>query len=244
MMPALRSHLPLRALVGASLLSVALAQSDVKGRITAMLPDNGQAAEVMEVGLDDEIRDIQTRLRQAQRQDPRWFSSYSSSHAADPFLPYHPKFGITEREYERFLTDSGIRVVRSGRTARVNVTIVGGKAIFQGGVGAEALKGIVLNIATGELKLPEGPSARPHTVYVNGRTDDTGLGTRSGYGWKLSMSGQNGMSIWANFNLVQLAGGAVLLAFNKVTVVNGRYQPEINLNLLFEKKSTFSKAVN
>ncbi|WP_157463467.1 hypothetical protein [Deinococcus pimensis] len=242
MMRAPRSPRTLRVLAVATLLSVSLAQNDFKARMTAMLPENNQVAEIMEFGYDQEIQNIQERFRQAERQDPRWFRDWRAAHADDPILPYHVKFGVSAQEYERLLTDKGLRLVRTGRTARLNVTVSGGRMIFQGGSGAEALKGIVLNLNTGELRVPESSVvARPQTRYVNGRGDVLGLGTRSGWGWEVSSANpQSRVNIWANFTLMQFSNGTVLLAFKKAALVDNRYQPEIDLTLFYDRKNVTS----
>jgi hypothetical protein len=233
---------PLRFLAGAALLGGSLAQGDFKARMTGMIPEHNQVAEIMEFGYDEQIQEIHERFRQAERQDPRWFRDYRAAHADSAFLPYHVKFGVSAQEYERLLTDKGLRLIRTGRTARLAVTISGGKAIFQGGSGAEALKGIVLNLATGELRLPESNLvARPQVRSVGTRGDVLGLGSRSGWGWEISSTNpQSRVSVWANFTLMQFPNGTVLLAYKKAAIINNKYQPEIDLTLFYDKRGASS----
>lgn len=233
---------PLTALAGAALLGVVFGQSDFKSRMLAMLPENAQNAEVMAWVPDPEVVAIKERIRQAQQQDPRWFREYAAEHADDPVPPWHPKFGVTESEYARTLSPDWLHLEKTGKQVRLFLSRTGNKVVFQGGPGAEALRGLTLDVSTGEVRIPEGFSAKPRTVDLSEKDDHIGLGARKGWGW--SFEGVNlktHVAVKANLNLLQLASGGVVLAYNRGSTLDFKRQPEVNLTLVYDKKVDFSK---
>jgi|GEM_PF-5974705 len=237
-MLALRDARPTLILLSATLAWAAPVQADLRSRLLALVPDTTQAAEILKWGVDPEIVVIRERITQAVRQDPAWFRDYSDLFPGRT-PPYHPKFGVSEGEYRRLLTESGVRLLKTGGAARVTVTVTSTRVTFQGGTnGAEVLKGITLNLTTGELRVPEGFTAKPHSVSVNGQNDNVGLPSRTGWGWSIvGTNAQTKTVVRANLSLLQLETGEVLLAYNRASSVNHKPQPEVDLNLLYTKRN-------
>ncbi|WP_157448821.1 hypothetical protein [Deinococcus peraridilitoris] len=237
--PRLSRLLP--TLLCGGLLSLALAQGDLRARLLAFMPDNGQVAEVMVWTPDPQIMAIKERIRQASQQDPRWFREYAAEHGADS-PPWHPKFGVSEGEYQRSLSPDWVRLERTGKTVRLLVVKTGNRVTFQGGVGAEALRGLSLDVASGELRTAEGFTARPRTVNVAAKDDHLGLGARRGWSWQIEdVNLRTRTAVIANLGLQQLSNGGVLLAYNRGSTVDGKRQPEVSLALIYDKKVDVSK---
>jgi len=69
-----------------------------------VLPDEPLVADVMKLQMDPEAMEIVSRFNQAMEEDPAWWVKYSmeydfTSNGLDA-IPYHPKMGISEEEYE------------------------------------------------------------------------------------------------------------------------------------------------
>lgn len=238
----LGAALLLPALIGASVAGPAQAQLDLKARLLALLPEGTQAVNEMSWQRDPDLAAIELRMNQAVQSDPRWFREYFASHSADEQIPYHPKFGVTERDYVRYSEDPGVRLVKTGKLLKVTTIKQGNRLIFQGGAGTEMLRGVSLDLVSGELRIPEGYTAKSHAVNVvvaPGRVDAFGLPARKGWGWSINPTGAAGpgkTSVWARLTLVQFAGGPVLLSYNRAVVANGRQRPNETLDVMYEKK--------
>lgn len=232
-------------LLGGVTLSLALAQGglgDMRARLQPLLPDHLQSADVMNWVPDAEVAAIKERIRQASRQDPRWFRDYAAEHSGESVLPWHPKFNVSESEYQRALSPDWVSVQKMGKSARLYMAKTSERVTFQGGPGAEVLRGLSLDLNTGELRTPDGFVARPKAVNVPAVADTTGLGARRGWGWHIeSVNLVTKTAVIANFNLLQLSSGAVVLAYNRGSTVDRKLQPQINLTLMYEKKSGVSK---
>ena len=242
MMRSPRSLRFLPPLTGALILTAALAQSDLRARLLLLLPDNGQSAEIMRWETDPMYNAIQDRIRQAMSLDPRWFREYAALHRNTDRLPYHEKFGVSESEYQRYQADDWLHLERTGRTARLLISKTGNKVTFHGGSGAEALRGITLDTVSGELSIPEGMSAKPRPVSVAAQDDRIGLGARKGWGWSIEgVNLKTRTAVVAKFHLMQLSSGAVLLAYNRGTLVDSKRQPTVDLTLIYDKKLGVSR---
>lgn len=238
-MPIAPSFRILPTLLAVALLGAALAQGDLRARLLAMLPDSAQSAQVLEYTQDPEYAALQERVDFAMRQDPLWFRDYLAQYQGQSRIPYNPKFGVNEREYLRYIGDCcrGVRLTKNGKAVRLSISRSGNKVTFQGGGGADGLRGLTLDIVTGELRVPEGFSARPHPIIANDNA--LGLQPRKGWGWQITNSkASSRMSMWAGFSLLQFQNGTVLLSYHRQTSVGGQLQPELDLNVLYEKKNT------
>ncbi len=230
-----------RVLFGAAVLSVALAQSDLRSRLTAMLPNSSpQSVELLEWQANDEIVAIRDRILQAQRADPRWFRAYEDAHAGEDVLPWHPKFGVTPGDYQKYLSADRGSFVKTGRVTNLLLDKLGNKIIFRGGSGIEALRGLLLDVVSGELQLPEGFKAMPEPVSVNVRS--AGLAPRRGYAWHMEGADTtNKLVLRAQLSLLRFDDGSVLLSYNRVSAKNGKRLPSVDVNVLYDKKAEVSK---
>lgn len=225
--------------------------SDLKGRLAALLPDNGQSAQVMDIVRDPAIAALEKRLSQAIAQDPRWFDEYRRANINASELPWSAKLGLTRNEWVTLNKDSGKRFTRAQppRTASVAWQRSGNRVTFTRGSGTENLGGITLDLVTGELRLPEGYSAKPYNVDVtikngvdkNGYVDAFGQ-SRRGLGWSINVM-TSSTRFEARFYLLQLESGALVLSYDRTSLVRDQrlVTPKSTLMLMFDKRGATSK---
>ncbi|WP_148234844.1 hypothetical protein [Deinococcus maricopensis] len=213
------------------LTTVALAQTDYRARLTALLPASGQAARVMEWRTTAAgVALIQDRLATTA---PNLLDNFAASVRVGKVPPYDPRYGVTPEEYARLVVFRNT-LATTGRSVKLNVTRTDRKLTFGQAAGAEALRGISLDLVSGEMRLPEGYVARPHAVQVSADVDGTGLGARSGWGWKFQGSDPKTFNaIDASVSLMRLSSGSVVLTYNRISIVKGRLQPEVQLYLTY-----------
>ena len=216
-----------------ALVTVALAQSDLRARLSPLLPQPGQNARIMEWRTTAAgVATIQDRLAD---NAPALLEDFVASVRLGRVPPYDPRFGVTRDEYARTVVFRNT-LTSTSRGVRLNVIRTDRKLTFGQAVGAEAMRGVSLDLVTGEMRLPEGYIARPHAVQVSAELDGTGLGARSGWGWKFQGSDPKTFNaIDASISLMRLASGSVVLTFNRISIVKGRLQPEVQLYLTYTR---------
>lgn len=218
------------------LAGVALAQGDLKAKLLALLPTSVQYASMLNWSRQPQIVSIEQRILRAGAQDPRWFRSYFASLQPGDTPAYDVRLGVSADEYKTWLVFKNSYRLQPVGTARFYVTRTGNKLVFNGSQGAESLRGLTIDLVTGELRTPEGFGAQPHPVYVSAAQDQFGIGERSGWGWKVEGSNPTTKNaILANLNVWQLAGNGVLINYNRKSLINGARQAEIDLNLRYTK---------
>lgn len=234
--PLTPARLTLAALV---LAGVALAQGDLKdlrSKMQALLPDGVQYASLLSWSRQPQIVSIEQRILRAGAQDPRWFRSYFASLQPGETPAYDTRLGVSADEYKTWLVFKNSYRLQPVGMARMSVSRSGNKLTFSGSQGAEALRGLTIDLATGELRTPEGFGGPPHPVYVSAAQDQVGIGERSGWGWKVEGSNPaTKNAILANLNVWQLSNNEVLINYNRKSLINGARQAEIDLNLRYTK---------
>lgn len=232
------SHLLPLILASAGL---ALAQGEYnRARVQALLPAPGQDAALLAWTRNAQVEVISERIAQAGRLNPVWFRAYFASVVPGSSPAYDSHLGdagVSPEDYQLWLKfRNKISLQATGESVRLNVTRSGNKVVFGGAPGAEALKGLTLDLASGELRTPEGFSAKPRAVQVSADQDQFDIGARSGYGWTVQGSDPKTQNaIRATLNMFQLANGQVLLSYNRRSIVAGRLQADVDLNLLYGK---------
>ncbi|GGL03709.1 hypothetical protein [Deinococcus radiotolerans] len=190
-----------------------------QAKIAALLPQVGQSVTLLErrpsistVGLEFVVasaggdRDV---LRQV------------TASAARGIAPvYDKRLNITPEEFKRYLVFQNT-LASTGKTFRLVVTrdpsrLTFGDNAYMNGV----LKGVSIDLKTGEMRGPEGFTARPIAVPAND-DPDRGLLVRSGYQWRMiGNNAQIGNGVRGTLNLLQLASGRVVLSYTRKSMID------------------------
>ncbi|WP_425146952.1 hypothetical protein [Deinococcus sp.] len=208
--------------------------ADSKGRLATLLPAPSTTAQVMETRPGISVVELQQRVSQGGG-DLRILASVVGQLQEGNIPSYDERLGISRAEFQRFLIFRNT-LEPSGRSVRLSVSRDGNRVTFTDGPGtAPMLRGLVIDVNSGELSTAEGFSAFARPVQMSAAQDTTGLGIVGGYAWDVKGSNprtQNALQ--GHLSLLQLVGGQVLLSYNRVIIQKGRIS-EDSLNLMYKR---------
>jgi hypothetical protein len=169
--------------------------------------------------------EAETLMRQwlgALRADPDWYASYSKAHSrpGEP-LPYHPKMGMSQAQYQRMLVlAKQTRLTRIER-AVLTVTREGATRVaLHGGAALPDLTGITVDFAADRVTTPFGRLEGSQPIAV---TDpDSATGPWSGRTWRFdTVDPATGQGAVVQFNLGRLADGTPILYYDAKRFAKG-----------------------
>ncbi len=233
------------ALVGGTAISVSAsappgltAQSDWRSRLTPLLPQSGQLAQVMETRPKFSMTEVRRRVMDVGG-DQRVLEQMLSSAERGVAPLYDKRVKISEADFQRYLVIQQ-ELQPNGKVVRLSVVRNSTHLTFGDAGGTALLRGITLDLITGDMRFPEGFSARPETLVISAaqaQAADDPLGRRSGYVWKVR--GSNPVTQTAlngHFALLSLSDGSVLISYNRNGILRGAVGTG-NLILSFTRES-------
>lgn len=202
-------------------------------KLSALLPQPGQSAQVMKLGSRLAIVDLQKRV--VDTGGSREALQKVLEQAAWGQVPsYDERLNISRAEFGKYLAFQPV-LMPTGKSVKLNLSRDATRVTF-GDVGAGIpLRGLSFDLKSGELRVPEGFSFLPVPVAPN-TAPDRSLDIRGGYQWNLrgySAETQNGLS--GQLSLYQLGNGQTLLAFKRTSMVRGAVN-EAEVLLMYSAK--------
>ena len=194
---------------------------DWRSRLLPLLPQSGQLAQVMEARPRFSVAEVRRRVLDVGG-DPRVLEQLLSS--AQRGLPpiYDQRLKISEAEFRRYLVIQQ-ELQPSGKLIKLNMTRDANRVMFGDASGASLLRGISLDLSSGDMRFPEGFTARPEALVITAaQAVDDPLGKRSGYVWKVRGSNpvtQTALS--GHFALLALDDGSVLISYDRNSILHG-----------------------
>ncbi len=230
------SGLPGLPLLGAGL--AATVQADWRSKFAPLLPQSGQIAQVMETRARFSLTEVRRRVLGVGG-DQRVLEQMLIS--AQRGLPpvYDQRLKISEADFRRYLVIQQ-ELQPSGKTVRLSVLRDASRLLFGDAGGTSLLRGISLDLSSGEMRFPEGFTARPEALVISAAqaaAADDPLGKRSGYVW--TVRGSNPVTQTAlsgHFALLSLSDGSVLISYNRNGILKGNFGSG-NLILSFNRES-------
>lgn len=205
----------------------------IRGRLQTLLPAPSTTAQLMVPRSVLSVLQVQQRVAQVGG-DLRILESILGQVKQGYPYTYDERVGISRTELQNLLIFQKT-LEASGRQARFALSQSGTRLMFGDIAGAGILKGMSIDVQSGELFTQEGFSARPRVAQVTAALDGTGMGASSGLAW--DVKGSNGRSqnaLQGHLSLLQFGGGQVLLSYNRVSILKGRIS-EDSVNLLYRK---------
>ena len=182
--------------------------------------------------------EAETLMRQwlgALRADPEWYASYSKAHSrpGEP-LPYHPKMGMSEAQYQRMLSLAKQMKLTRIERAVLTVTREGATRVaLHGGAALPDLTGITVDFAADRVTTPFGRLEGSEPISV---TDpESATGPWSGRTWRVDTvdpATRQGAAV--QFNLGRLADGTPILYYDAKRIVKGALQARAYHLVTFE----------
>lgn len=197
--------------------------NDWRSRLAALLPQTGQAAQIMETRARFSMTEVRRRVLDAGG-DARLLDQMQVSAERGVVPLYDRRVKISEDDFRRYLVIQQ-ELQPSGKTVRLSVLKSGNRLTFGDAGGTALLRGISLDLDTGDLRFPEGFSAKPEALNISAlqaAAAEDPLGKRSGYVW--NVRGSNPFTLNAlngHFALLSLSDGSVLISYNRNGILNG-----------------------
>ncbi len=207
----------------------------LRARLVALLPTPGIAAQFMQAQTRLSVIDFQQRVTQSGG-DLKVLANVLGQAQQGNIPSYDERLGITRAEFQRYLYLIFSKTLEpSGKSAKLALTREGSRLSFGDAGGASILKGLSIDMNSGELTTVEGFSARPRSVQISPAQDATGMGASSGLAWDVRGSNsRNQNALNGHLSLLQYGGGQVLLSYNRVSILKGRIS-EDNVTLMYRK---------
>ncbi|MVN88193.1 hypothetical protein GO986_15695 [Deinococcus sp. HMF7620] len=133
---------------------------------------------------------------------------------------YDARLNVSLSDFQRYVVFQET-LVSTGKSFRLAVTRDANRVTFGDGPAMNGvLRGVTIDLKTGEMRCPEGFSAQPVNVAPNNDAS-RGLEVRSGFQWKVfGGSGIQGRAVKGTLSLLQLASGRILLSYERTSMIN------------------------
>lgn len=218
---------PLFALAGTVLGTLAVAGTTSlpapgwsMAKLAGLLPQPGQVVQLLGQRPSLTLVELQRQVTRAGG-SPDALRAVMVSAAKGQKPSYDERLGISRVEFERYLVFQPV-LVPTGKSVKLPLTREGTRLRFGDvpGLGG-VLRGLVLDLATGELRTPEGFATKPRPVPASNAPDRT-LDIRGGLEWAVKGNSpvtQNGVN--GQLQLLQLAGGQVIFSYYRLSMLHG-----------------------
>ncbi|GGS02055.1 hypothetical protein [Deinococcus sedimenti] len=222
----------LSAALAATPASLPALPSGWQARVAALLPQTGQTVTLLE--RRPSISTVELELVVASAGGDREVLRQVTASAARGVAPvYDKRLNITPEDFKRYLVFQNT-LASTGKSFRLNVTRDSNRVTFGDSAAMNGvLRGVSIDLKTGEMRGPEGFTARPVAVPANDNPD-RGLLVRSGFQWRMiGNNAQIGTGVRGTLNLLQLASGRVLLSYSRKSMID-RKVDEFDRELIVE----------
>ena len=207
----------------------------LRSRLAAVAPVPGIVAQFLQQRTETAVIELQQQVALAGG-DLKVLANVLGQAQQGNIPSYDERLGITRAEFQRYLYLIFSKTLEpSGRTVKLALTREGSRLSFGDAGGASALKGLSIDLSSGELTTVEGFSARPRSVQISLAQDATGMGASSGLAWDVRGSNPRSQNaLQGHLSLLQYGGGQVLLSYNRVSILKGRIS-EDSVTLMYRK---------
>lgn len=191
-------------------------------RLAALLPGNGQVAQIIKLGSKLTVVELQKRVLEVGGSREA-LQNVLAVIAKGGMPTYDERLGITRDEFSelsKYLAFQPI-FVNTGKTVRLPVTRDAGRVTFADAPGLSILRGLSFDLRSGELRIPEGFTIKAQAVATSAAPDRS-LDIKQAFLWDIkvySAATQNGASgrLW----LYHMANGQVVITYKRMSMIKG-----------------------
>lgn len=189
-------------------------------RLVGLLPQPGQSAQLMGWQASRLIVTLPVRVAEMGG-DREALRTIMSKYQRGEKPAYDPRLGISRAEFEGYvLFEPALSAIN--KRVKLPVTREGSRLRFGDTAGLDGvLRGLEIDLLTGELRAPEGFSGKPQ-AFVPGNAQERALDVQSGFEWTLRGNNpytQNGINL--NVQLLSLRGGQTVLSVRRFSMMRG-----------------------
>jgi len=192
-----------------------------QAKLAALLPQAGQTTQILERRSSLSLFELQRRVTNVGG-SPDALRTVIVTVSQGKAPVYDARLGITQDEFKRYLVFQQ-SLAPSGKTLKLPVTRDNVRLTFGDTAGMNGvLRGVSIDLKTGELRVPEGFSTRPSAVMPSTNPDRT-LDVKLGYQWRVRANDpvtQNGVN--GELTLLLLNSGQIILSYNRLSMLRGR----------------------
>lgn len=189
-----------------------------QGKLAALLPEVAEQATLLQ--WRPSLSTVQLQLLVARAGgSPEALQDVIVSASKGVKAPYDERLGISEEQYRNYLVFQSV-LTSTGKTLKLPVLrdathlTFGDSAPLNG-----VLKGLTIDLKNGELRVPEGYTARPVGLVSSAAPDRT-LDIKSGFQWTVMGSNATiGNGVRGTLTLLQLSGGQVVLSYKRTSIL-------------------------
>ncbi len=207
----------------------------LRSRLAAVVPVPGVVAQFLQQRTETAVIELQLQQQVALAGGDLKVLANMVSQMQQGNLPkYDPRIRIPQAALQRYIVFRNTLDYTS-RSVKLNLTRNGNRLTFGDAPGASILRGLSIDLSSGELFTQDNFSARPIMIQVSPLQDRTGLGASSGVAWNVKGSNPKSFNaLQGHLSLLLYTGGQVLLSYQRVALINGAIV-EDNINLMFKK---------
>lgn len=189
-------------------------------RLVGLLPQPGQSAQLMDWQPSRLIVALPGRVAEMGG-DREALRTIMSKYQRGEKPAYDPRLGISRAEFEGYVLFEPL-LAPTGKRVKLPTTREGNRLRFGDVAGLDGvLRGLEIDLLTGELRAPEGFSGKPQ-AFVADNGQERALGVQSGFEWSLRGNNpytQNGINL--SVQLLSLRGGQVVLSVSRFSMMRG-----------------------
>ncbi|WP_227978751.1 hypothetical protein [Deinococcus terrestris] len=190
-------------------------------RLVGLLPQPGQSAQLMDWQASRLIMTLTGRVAELGG-DREALRTIMNKFQRGEKLAYDPRLGISRAEFDSYLLFEPA-LAPTGKRIKLPATREGSRLRFGDVAGLDGvLRGLEIDLLTGELRAPEGFSGKPQ-IFAADNAQERALDVQSGFEWNLRGNNpytQNGINLIVQ--LVSLKGGQTVLSVSRFSMMNGR----------------------
>lgn len=150
--------------------------------VRALLPVGTLRVDVMDMAASPRMNELTQRLQAAAQANQAWFQEAIRRSTPGEPLPYDPRLGMTEAEYQEYLGLARSLTLRKVAEAQLTVREEGARLVFDGGSSFPDLTGVAIDLASDELLTPLGTVRGSKPLHV---PEGTAAGAWDGVRWRL-----------------------------------------------------------
>ena len=192
-----------------------------RSKLSPLLPQSGQLAQVMEARPRFSVAEVRRRVLDVGGDQQVLEQMMNSAQRGLPPI-YDQRLKISEADFRRYLVIQQ-ELQPSGKLIKLSVVREANRFTFGDSSGASLLRGISLDLSSGDMRFPEGFTAKPEALVITAaQALDDPLGKRSGYVWKVR--GSNPLTQTAlsgHFALLALEDGSILISYDRNSILRG-----------------------
>jgi hypothetical protein len=175
--------------------------------------------EIMGIKISEEVRRIQATFEAAMKSNAQWFMNYvkTTARPGEP-LAYHPNFGVTKEEYDRYLNHMANIQYEPAGSGRLRFTAQpDGTTLMENVSGLDGFHGMVIDTKNARVETPWGTVPLNDPVHS---PSGSALGKWDGFGGSMnSGTPQSGSFSMLKFDLGRLADAPLNIMRARVSIV-------------------------